>query len=300
MVTIQMNDQLYIRVRGRVLGRYDTAKLQSLAKRGQLSRMHEVSPDSINWVPASEYPKLFVGEDIPQAAASPQVMRPTQPTMAGTQELVPPAGRRWWYRKNDSQVGPVEEKVLQQYLTSGMLSPDDFVWADGMPQWLPARQVPELASPQTSRPLQGFQFTGNGAEDKGHDLPPSLCKAAANSRSWIIFIAVVAFVFAGLSIVGGIILLISAADHHLPPVVAEGLFGLVYGIDAMVGGSMLLSYANRLGGLQYGNKDIVLEKGLETLHTFWIYVSINLILMLGIIAFFAIWAIAFAGTIPIN
>ncbi len=57
-----MENQLYIRVRGRVLGPYDEEKLQGLARRGQLSRMHELSQDGVNWVRATNYPELFVGE----------------------------------------------------------------------------------------------------------------------------------------------------------------------------------------------------------------------------------------------
>ena len=57
-----MENQLYVRIRGRILGPYDQDKLQSLARRGQLSRLHEVSQDATNWVRASTYPELFVGK----------------------------------------------------------------------------------------------------------------------------------------------------------------------------------------------------------------------------------------------
>jgi uncharacterized membrane protein len=90
------------------------------------------------------------------------------------------------------------------------------------------------------------------------------------------------------------------ANQHLPPLVAGGLFGLVYGIDALIGGSLLASYASRLNGLRYGNKDIVLEKAMDSLRTFWIFVSINLILLLGVIVFFAICLIAVAGSVPFS
>ena len=58
-----MENQLYVRIRGRVLGPYDQEKLQSLARRGQLSRLHELSTDATNWVRASAYPELFVSEE---------------------------------------------------------------------------------------------------------------------------------------------------------------------------------------------------------------------------------------------
>jgi hypothetical protein len=192
-----MDHQLYIRLRGRVLGPYDTAKLQVLAKRGQLSRMHEVSPDSINWVSASKYPDLFVSDEIPPGSVYQQSRQAAQQVPAINQESASSAARRWWYRKNGSQVGPVEETVVQQCLASGTLSLDDYVWTEGMPQWIPLRKAPQLAPTQLTSPGD-FPFQKDASE---HDLSLSLCKAAFNSRSWVIFIAIVAFIYAGLSIV---------------------------------------------------------------------------------------------------
>ena len=54
-----MEDQLYVRIRGRVQGPFDTEKLRALVRRGQLSRMHEVSNDGNDWKQASEYSELF-------------------------------------------------------------------------------------------------------------------------------------------------------------------------------------------------------------------------------------------------
>jgi len=83
-----MDTQLYLRVRGRVLGPYDQEKLQSLVRRGQLSRMHEVSTDGTHWVQAGTYPELFVaGALVPKVAplATPPLppgMPPSPPTYA--------------------------------------------------------------------------------------------------------------------------------------------------------------------------------------------------------------------------
>src|SRR3954453_4067022 len=63
-----METSLYIRVRGRVLGPYETEKLQSMVRRGQLSRVHELSTDGVSWVRASNYPELFVTNvELPQS-----------------------------------------------------------------------------------------------------------------------------------------------------------------------------------------------------------------------------------------
>jgi hypothetical protein len=44
-----------------VQGPFDQEKLQNFSRRGQLSRMHEVSTDGINWARASTFPELFAG-----------------------------------------------------------------------------------------------------------------------------------------------------------------------------------------------------------------------------------------------
>ncbi len=58
----------------------------------------------------------------------------------------------WYYFQNGSQVGPVSESVVREMLQSGRLRWDDLVWHDGLPDWLSAEQIPNLAS---SRVLRG-------------------------------------------------------------------------------------------------------------------------------------------------
>ena len=77
-----MDSQLYLRVRGRVLGPYDQDKLQSLVRRGQLSRMHEVSTDGTHWVRASTYAELFAGSPVKLVIPEMAVASPPQPQQA--------------------------------------------------------------------------------------------------------------------------------------------------------------------------------------------------------------------------
>ena len=127
-----MDTQLYLRVRGRVLGPYDQEKLQSLVRRGQLSRMHEVSTDGTHWVRASTYAELFVGAPVKlvvpemQVAAPPPAQQPAndlsiplaeeavaQAPAARRKRLSPVAtGRGWYYEHQGAQHGPVEETFL--------------------------------------------------------------------------------------------------------------------------------------------------------------------------------------------
>ena len=247
-----METQLYIRVRGKVLGPYDQEKLQSLARRGQLSRMHELSQDATNWVHASTYPELFVVEDRPLVTVVQQVpgetrdavQRPGQPSVS--------SGRRWWYRKNNSEAGPVDETTLQQMLASGNLGPDDLVWTEGMPQWAPARQAPGLLPAQTVAvaSARDRRVPWLARRKEKMSCRKVSAKSAVNSRSWV---HVHRHCGVRLRRAGRCVrhlLLIRGANYHLPPVVAWGLFELIFAVDAAAGGFLLNNYSGRLASLK--------------------------------------------------
>ena len=303
-----METQLYLRVRGRVLGPYDQEKLQSLVRRGQLSRMHEVSTDGAHWVRASTYTELFVGAPVRLAAPEMQVAPPPpaqQPAndlaIPIAEEAVPQvpaapklvvalaAGRSWHYEDRGAQHGPVDESVLRQMLATGQLDCDAMVWNDGMTQWAPASRISALVplAAMDRRPAGGGQRS-NGSDDDLEDL----CKAAAASRPWVLFLAIVAFVYSGLCILAGFLMLVHGADRGLAPLVATGLFWIVSGVVTAVGGILLSNYANRLASLNYGRAAKVLEIAMERLKTFWMFVSIVLIVTLAFIGFLVIWIFA--------
>jgi hypothetical protein len=288
-----MENQLYVRIRGRVLGPYDKEKMQSLARRGQLSRMHELSTDATNWVRASAYPELFVSEEPPPAAVAPN--RSGEARVSDKDEGLPPrtSNRSWWYGKNGSEFGPVDQATLQQMLASGNLGPDDVVWTDGMNQWGSARQTPGLM------PISGSLLPASGgAAGSRDDLLASLCKVVVHSRAWVLFIAVVSFIYAALVVMAGIFELIYGARDHAASVVASGLFMLIFGMDVAAGGVLLATHASRIGSLRYGNSGVVLEKAFGVLHNFWVYVSINLIVFLTFLVVLAVWIVSVGGVLP--
>jgi len=53
-------------------------------------------------------------------------------------------GDTWFYAKGGQQVGPVSFAEVQALLANGGLRVDELVWTEGMPQWMPAGQVPQL------------------------------------------------------------------------------------------------------------------------------------------------------------
>lgn len=63
---------------------------------------------------------------------------------------------QWYYSKNSTQLGPVSQDELIAKIASGEVSPSDLVWKDGMADWIPSSQVPELrgAAPSQAAPSQ--------------------------------------------------------------------------------------------------------------------------------------------------
>lgn len=53
----------------------------------------------------------------------------------------------WYFAKQGKQEGPVDLATLQGKLQNGEIAPTDLVWKEGMAEWKPAGEVPELAPP---------------------------------------------------------------------------------------------------------------------------------------------------------
>ena len=58
---------------------------------------------------------------------------------------------RWYHLQGQQQLGPIDLDKIRRLVLEGTVSPDTFVWADGMPDWLPAREVPALTPPDEVR-----------------------------------------------------------------------------------------------------------------------------------------------------
>lgn len=55
---------------------------------------------------------------------------------------------RWFLLRGDEQVGPLMLDEMRRRVLDGTVTPETWVWADGMPDWMPARRVPALVPPR--------------------------------------------------------------------------------------------------------------------------------------------------------
>ncbi len=74
----------------------------------------------------------------------------------------------WYYLFQEQTQGPVEEKVLVDFLVRQELSPDTPVWTEGMPDWVPASQIDELRNAAAGQP----EAAATAPTAAGIGLPP--------------------------------------------------------------------------------------------------------------------------------
>jgi hypothetical protein len=51
----------------------------------------------------------------------------------------------WYWAQDGRQNGPAAQSAIVQLLTDGRLRADNMVWKQGMPAWVPVKQVPDLS-----------------------------------------------------------------------------------------------------------------------------------------------------------
>ncbi len=301
-----MIPNLYVRIRGRVQGPFDEERLRALVRRGQISRIHEVSEDGASWIKAGDVAELFAPPPAPAAVAaatnatkapesSPAAqLQPTngyglaapQTPRAGA----PAAG--WYYAHNGAQMGPVDVTQLQNLLARGHLAHDAHVWTEGMPQWAPARLVPGLVneaatkeahSPVTIKP------------EKNDAVSEDLVRALVGSYAWAMFLTVMVYLYALASFVGAIITIIVGAKSDNPALIGYGLVTMVFAILEAVGALLLNIYCNRMSRAQVMRTERSFEAALNALRAFWMYLGILTIICLAFGVFMAIVLLSAAG-----
>ena len=128
----------YVRARGRILGPFSWAQLESLRDRGQLAQFHEVSQDKRTWVHASTLSDLFGGR-----SGSGQATEVDGPKNASPSAH---AAQGWFYKNAAGTPGPVSDEQIAALVRSGQILADTPIWREGFPCWLPLSDVPEFAS----------------------------------------------------------------------------------------------------------------------------------------------------------
>ncbi|MBI2826546.1 MAG: DUF4339 domain-containing protein [Planctomycetia bacterium] len=202
-----------------------------------------------------------------------------------------PTGQTWYYTSGGAQLGPVDFAFLQKLAATGQLGPSNLVWTEGMAEWAAPGAVPGLNAP----PATGRSATANVATESGNAVTPGVCRALAGSRRWILFLAIVTFVYCGFYAVLGVWAVVFGFSSDIAAIVGEGLFFLSTAAVGAAAGVLLLFYANRIGVLQFRRDFQQLESTLEAARWFWVYAGIIQIAFLIFLSALSVWAMAVGG-----
>lgn len=277
------NERFYVRFKGRVLGPLTREKTIDLAKRGQITKQHELSPDGIGWQSALEFPFLFSGD------------RGTTP-QSGTKERsnedhVPDSPKEEWYAHFDERnQGPVDLAGMKKWIASGLVSKETLIWRQGMSEWQPAELIRSewfgaLTSPNTG--LQQRQQKPTVVTDPasgGH-----LSSMMVRMRASVLFLSITGIVIGTVWVIAsiaGFFLVATRGGSGAPKVMAiiVSLVNASTAIAWFTGCTFLLQFGSRLSVLLYRTDIGDQERAMQSEVRFWNFTACVVLIWLIVIA----------------
>jgi len=292
-------DRLYIRFKGKILGPLTSQKIQELARRGQITRMHDLSPDGRAWVKAGEYGHLFNNQTAtPRSASSgdhaggsipvnplynqPSPVAPAQVASLPTE--APDQSVQWYAHINGENRGPLTTASLMSSVNSGQVAPDTLVWRAGFDDWRPAGDCfPQSFSPsaESQANATGGSYVHVSTTGSARDLYYEM----QASRPWALLIGWLISIYGVLSTIYWVVFMIVGGDSRLTgsTKVIAGLIGLTFAGIMIFGGVLVLRYAASL-------KDIAIQRGeyraiesARRLAAVWRLLGITVLTILGLV-----------------
>lgn len=87
----------------------------------------------------------------------------------------------WYYAKNGHQNGPVPTEDMIDRIAMGEISPTDLAWCEGMADWLPVAQIPQLQVAPPVKPEAPAAAPVGAAPASPYQTPAAAAPAASPS-----------------------------------------------------------------------------------------------------------------------
>ena len=287
----RLSDRYYVRFRGRVLGPFTAEKTAEMVRRGQVTRVHELSPDGLSWKKAEEFAEFF-GKANVRAAAVATVQAESQSTVTETKTETPaPVANQWHVHCEGQEYGPIEESVLLDWIRQGRVRGDNMVWRQGMQDWETAETAQPnwfLTQSSSSSGKRGSQQTSLPVTD---ELDSRWLFETTSKVAWLYFLSVAIIIVAALSCIGGGIFFIRgiaimresrALGTNL---LIGGLGTMLYAGMMLITGVLLLRYTNAVSTLRSLPTVDNAVTTAQRLSLFWFVTALFMILLIGFVAF---------------
>lgn len=320
------DDRIYIRFKGKTLGPMTFQRVQELVKRGQITRLHDLSSDGLSWVKAEEFEGLFqsaspqveVYEPVAQSSQADsssvnQVWKSsTEGTAFGSESnfaasaASPDASVEWYAHVANESKGPVSTAWLQSAISAGQVTRDTLIWRAGLDEWKPAVQV----VPQWFGPAVGQSSVESHRAVQVQATRAAQSPTAGNNdvyyqlhrqRPWVLLLAFLAMAAGILSAIFWIVFMIAGAESRLSlqlsgaTKVVWGLINLFFSMLYFLGGLLLYWYGASLKDIAIHRDPAVPAIAAQKLFQFWRYLGIVCLTFIGGTVMFILIAMALAA-----
>lgn len=284
----EMDQQYYIRVRGRVQGPFSPDYLRGLARRGMFGRLHEVSEDGANWTRAESFPELYAVSAEPRATVI-DVADDDEVGINGRESASEHSSSNsagWYYLVDSQQFGPIPREQLEQLVRSRQLPGTTQVWTEGLQGWSAAAQVFALTTASGGADLAfGGRADPSAQSPTAGGISSNTHQALIRTRPWVIFVAILGLAYMGITAVIGLMSFILGAKTSSIELVSQGIAEMLGAGLQLCLALLLLKYANRINALRFSDRVEHLEEALDAQRQFWSLTGAILlaVLIIGVI-----------------
>ena len=213
----------------------------------------------------------------------------------------------WYYAKNGAQQGPATLLQMLELIHTGQLAPTDLVWQDGMPQWLPAAQVPALGQrmPGAAPMAVGQSLSYEAPSEATLYVTPQAMQTLLATKPWVRFFSVLLFIGVGLAALGAAAYLVlgvmamsstnRAQRFAVVPAFVGGVMMAAVAAMYLAPATYLGRYASKIDLTVRRRRQDDFEGALEAQKSFWKFVGIATIVMMSLYFLLIIVLIGLVG-----
>lgn len=292
-------ERVFVRFRGRTIGPFTPDKITDMVRRGQVTRMHELSGDGLSWMKADEFGNFF-----PKAAPAGSVAG----DMAASASSVPPgadggtapianenATAQWYAHVNGEKQGPVSMDQMRLYCEANILKKDSLVWKSGMEAWKPAAEtLPELFGTPAAAPGRTDTATPAAATAEattGGEAAGTLTAEISKYHALVLAFGIGLLVLSAMLVIAQILILNQGGRQLKSTPMAAAVKISLAGALA-VSGIMAVQAASKLKSALESGSAIQSLTAVRSLNQFWLYASISLLVWIAILILVGISAVA--------
>jgi len=291
------DDNIYVRFKGKTLGPLTHQKIQDLARRGQITRMHDLSSDGMSWVKAEEFGDIFSSSRTVKTATLQPTIATASPAGGYRAEIAdsgfgqasprpneaPDQTVQWYAHVGGENRGPMDAAAIKSLINAAQIDRETLIWRPGFDDWKPAGDClpdsfpqPTFAQPES---FVGSASISQAARPISANLDRNLYYELQRPRPWALLVAGLAALFGLLHAIYWIVVMI--VGSNLPFLgsakVIMGLTGLAVSGIVLMGAYLTYSYADSLKDIAIHREEYRAVEAARRLAALWKFIGIGVL-----------------------